>query len=204
MKEIEIKLKLIKWLMEGSNSSLIIGSEFRFDFGARRADVISLSDKLEACAYEIKSIGDSLRSLNQQCKGYKLYFDKCFVVCEKQNINMVRKNLPSHVGLLLIDGDSFKQIRKARENKTLSGAMLCSTIDTNFLRRELGERKASKVELCNMYSKKISQERLRLVSRGFLKSKIEYQFKLFLSELGQEINYDDLATLDRMPASQLV
>lgn len=204
MKEIEIKLKLIKWLMEGSDSSLILGSEFRFDFGSRRADVISLSNELEACAYEIKSIGDSLRSLNQQCKGYKLYFDKCFVVCEKQNINMVRKNLPSHVGLLLIDGDCFKQIRKAKDNKTLSGLMLGSTIDTGFLRKELGERKASKVELCHMYSKKISQEKLRLVSRVFLKNKIENQFKLFLSELGQEINYDDLATLDRMPASQLV
>ncbi|WP_152495269.1 sce7726 family protein [Dickeya sp. NCPPB 3274] len=79
MKEIEIKVHLINWLLDDRPYGTLIGSEVRFDFGSRRVDVITLNGNI-ACAYEIKGIGDSLKRLSHQVDGYKKYFDECYIV----------------------------------------------------------------------------------------------------------------------------
>lgn len=203
MKELEIKRRLIKWLLQNMDTEILIGSEYRFDFGARRADVVTLDIDQQSSAYEIKGSGDSLRKLQYQCEGYKLYFDKCFIVCEKENIHLVRKYSPRDVGILLLVDDSFKIIRKSKLFKRLSAVMLCSTIDSKHLRKLTGSLKDSKVGMCEKFGEIRSLNEVKGISRRFLRDRLEQPFRTFRKEIGQEISYDDLATLDRMPSSQL-
>ena len=69
---------------------IIIGSEFRFDFGARRADIITICDGI-ATAFEIKTSGDNVTRLPQQIYGYKKYFDFCFIVVSQAILIMLER-----------------------------------------------------------------------------------------------------------------
>lgn len=203
MKELEIKRILIKWLLKRPEFGSIIGSEYRFDFGARRADVVTIHEDGNACAFEIKGIGDSLRALRYQCEGYKLYFDRCFVVCERENLHLVRREIPKDIGIIVIEENIFLQLRKSKEFKKLDKIMLCSTIDTGFMRRNIKHHKLSKFDTCKEFINNNKYEDIKLISRSFLRQRIETRFQIFLKEIGQEISYDDLATLDRMPSLQI-
>ncbi|WP_353360520.1 sce7726 family protein, partial [Klebsiella pneumoniae] len=101
MKEYEVKIKLTEYLLANIKKN-IIGSEFRFDFGARRADIITICDGI-ATAFEIKTSGDNVTRLPQQIYGYKKYFDFCFIVCEPGNIDNVRKVISKEIGLIMVD-----------------------------------------------------------------------------------------------------
>ncbi|ANS43743.1 sce7726 family protein [Serratia inhibens] len=202
MKEIEIKVHLIKWLLKNSPSELLIGSEVRFDFGSRRVDVVTLNENI-ACAYEIKGAGDSLKKLVHQVNGYKKYFDECYIVCERKNISAVRNIIGTEIGIILIDSDHVLPVRKSKRFKNLCKLSLMSTVDISYLKQLIKKNKASKHQLCNHFIEKNKLSEVKEVSREFLKKKLEIPFKTFLKEVGQEINYDDISTLNRMPSIAL-
>ncbi|MBK0091356.1 sce7726 family protein [Erwinia sp. S59] len=201
MKEIEIKKILIESLVTHANN--VIGSEFRFDFGTRRADVISISEG-KITAYEIKGAGDNTDRLENQIESYKKYFDQCFVVCEKSNIDIIRKKTPRSVGILLVEGKFVKQVRKPYQIKSHDKIALASTIDIRLLRKLVTTKKLkSKHELCQHLSKQISLDEMRIISRSEAFKKIIIPFETFLKEVGEEIHSDDILTLTRMPSIEL-
>lgn len=203
MKEIDIKIKLVKWLMNSSQQDTLIGSEFRFDFGARRTDIIALSGD-SAFAYEIKGAGDSLRTLEEQTFGYKQYFDYCYIVCEESNIRFVRLSIPKDVGILLINENDIIVIRKSRNFKKLNKLMLLSSIDMNSLRKIGDKTIRSKHDLCQSISLEKNLDFIKELSRSHLREKLKFPYMTFKKELGQEINYDDITTLERMPSFKLI
>lgn len=89
MKEIEIKKLLVKHVLS-LYKDVTVGAEVPFNYGSRRADVISIHNGM-ATAYEIKGAGDTIERLSYQIKSYKDYFDFCFIVCEKSNLQQIRK-----------------------------------------------------------------------------------------------------------------
>ncbi len=202
MKEIEIKVHLINWLLDNRPSGTLIGSEVRFDFGSRRVDVITLNENI-ACAYEIKGIGDSLKRLSHQVDGYKKYFDECYIVCEKNNISAVRKIISRDIGIIVVDHTQVLPIRRSTRFKKLSKISLMSTVDISYMKQSLKPNKASKHELCEFFSEKHRLTEVKEISRKFLKKKLEIPFETFLKEVGQEINHDDISTLNRMPSIEL-
>lgn len=202
MKEIEIKAHLIKWLLNKRHPGLLIGSEVRFDFGSRRVDVISLNEST-ACAYEIKGASDSLKKLAHQVSGYKKYFDECYIVCETQNISAVRKIISKDIGIIVIDNENVLPVRKSKIFKKLCKLSLMSTVDISYLKKSTKINNISKHDLCEFYIKNNSLTEVKKISRDFLKKKIEIPFEIFLKEVGQEINYDDISTLNRMPSIEL-
>ncbi|MBN3239835.1 sce7726 family protein [Pectobacterium versatile] len=202
MKEIEIKKILIEFLIKDELN--IISSEFRFNFGARRADVICLKND-NLIAYEIKGSGDNTMKLKEQIDNYKKYFDQCYIVCEKSNLTLIRRETPSSIGILVVDNDDIKFIRKGRRIKRHDKVSLASTIDIKTLRKEISNKKIkSKHELCEILASQKSLSYIKKISRGDLLMKISLSHNIFISELGTRIHSDDILILSRMSSSALL
>ncbi|HCB2440337.1 TPA: sce7726 family protein, partial [Escherichia coli] len=97
MKEIDIKLKIVEFLLNSEPADTYLAAEVRFSFGSRRADIVSISSDI-ATVYEIKSEKDSVERLVYQIDSYKEYFDYCYIVCVNQNLDAVRKKISTNVG----------------------------------------------------------------------------------------------------------
>ncbi len=202
MKEIEIKKILIESLIKCKTN--VISSEFRFDFGTRRADIISMSEG-KLTAYEIKGAGDNTDRLESQIESYKKYFDLCFVVCEKSNLDSIRKKIPRSVGVLLVEDEVVTQVRKSYHIRNHDKISLASTIDIRHLRKIVADKKIkSKHELCEMLSNQKSLDEIRVISRKDVYKKIAIPFGMFLKEVGEKIHSDDILTLTRMSSLELV
>jgi|SRR5471030_437000 len=202
MKEIEIKKVLIESLINGVDS--IISSEFRFDFGTRRADVICM-EQGNLIAFEIKGAGDNTDRLESQIESYKKYFDFCFIVCEKVNLPNIRRITPKSIGILVVNNDGVTKVRAAKLIKKQDKATLASTIDVRFLRKIVSNKKArSKHDLCEVLSTEKTLDQVRDISRKDLLLKITEPYKAFLNELGKKIHSDDILILTRMPSRELI
>ncbi|EPD6374756.1 MULTISPECIES: sce7726 family protein [Enterobacterales] len=202
MKEIEIKKILIESLITDKDN--ILSSEFRFNFGTRRADVICMT-KDDLIAFEIKGAGDNTSRLEEQIDSYRKYFDLCYIVCEKCNLQNIRKKTPNNIGILVINDESITQVRKARNIKKHDKITLASTIDIRTLRKMVSNKKIkSKHELCELFSAKRKLKEVRKISRCNLFMRINNPYKIFLSELGSKVHSDDILTLTRMSSLELI
>ena len=202
MKEIQIKRMLVGHLMQ-QNDQLLIGSEVQFEFGSRRADIISI-DGICATAFEIKGAEDTVLRLEYQIESYKKYFDFCFVVCEMQNLADVRKAIAKDIGIIVVAADSVEVLRKSRRFRRHDKMVLSSTIPTPELKK-LNLRKGlrSKHEICKSVSEQNTLEVIRSASRKALSERYESTTKLLLSEMGSKVSSDDILTITRMPPIQL-
>ncbi|WP_220771250.1 sce7726 family protein, partial [Shewanella sp. MBTL60-007] len=198
-----IKRHLIDYIIK-RDTSVVVGAEVPFQYGTRRADVISILDEI-ATAYEIKGAGDSTERLDYQIKSYKQYFDYCFVVCEKSNLNQIRKAIGHEIGILLVDENGITELRKSKQFKRHDKETLASTLPTNRL-RVISQNKElrSKHQLCEFLAKTKTLDQLRQYSRSSLNERYKHISKIFRSELGNTISSDDILTITRMPPSNLV
>jgi len=204
MKELQIKTQLVEYLIE-QNNDIILGAEVPFQYGSRRADIISLSTDI-ASVYEIKGAGDSTIRLEYQIKSYKKYFDYCFIVCEESNLNQVRKAIKNEVGLLVISLDGqIRQIRKSRQFKRLDKEVLASTLPVTLLKKNVSDKKLrSQHELCEAIAKKMSLIEIKGVSRNNLTSRYRQMSDLLKNETLKKITSDDIMTITNRPPNALI
>lgn len=203
MKEIDIKTRLVKFLLTNGQNNKILGSEVRFNNGSRRADIVAINED-EASVYEIKGSGDSVDRLDYQLVSYKEYFDFCYIVCEPSNIQQIQQNCPTKVGILVVSENMVKVVRKAQKYKRLNKLALTSTLHTSLLRKLTGNNTAkSKHELCVIFSKKTNLQEIKKISRDKITEKLRESYLVFLGELGETVNPDDILTLTRMPSNLL-
>jgi len=202
MKEYEVKKILIDYILAEKSCDLILGSEFRFDFGARRADIVAINSDM-AIAYEIKTANDSVSRLSWQLRGYKKYFDYCYVVCESENLSLIRKHILSGVGIMLIKEGEIKKIKESNRFKKHDKVMLSSTLSMDELRRETDAKQRAKHELCFTLSKIKKTDDIRKLSRESAIKKMKESFETFIREKGETLNRDDITTLNRISSSKL-
>lgn len=98
MTELEIKKLIVRYFLE-EYENFVVGSEFSFQFGERRADLALLNDGY-LTAFEIKSARETVSRLNYQIESHKRFFDFCFVVCEASNLSEVQATISRNVGIL--------------------------------------------------------------------------------------------------------
>ncbi|KIS45568.1 sce7726 family protein [Kosakonia radicincitans] len=205
MKEIDLKIKLIDFLIKNKTSELSLGAEVRFNFGSRRADIVTLNNDI-ATVYEIKSAGDSIERLPVQLKNYNDYFDFCYVVCVKENIQAVKSVVNKNIGILLVDDNCVLELRKSKRYKKHSKLSLASTLTIKQLKSKLSKfnfNGKSKFELCELVAKYYKLEEIRSFARYSLQQMISDRYSIFISELGQAISPDDLLTISRMASGVL-
>lgn len=204
MKEIDIKLKIVEFLLNSEPANTYLAAEVRFNFGSRRADIVSMSSEI-ATVYEIKSEKDSVERLSYQIDSYKDYFDYCYIVCVKQNLDAVRKKISSNVGIIVVDDIVVKKIRKAKRIFRQDKLSLASTIPVNELKKMVANKnRLSKFDLCILLASKKNLSEIKILSRRFLLNNVMKNFKIFHEEIGEILSPDDILTITRMPPGKIL
>ncbi len=200
----DIKVRLVQYLLKSaSDYGQVINSEYRFQFGSRRADIVQLADSL-ATVFEIKSSRDNTERLGIQLESYKKYFDYCYVVCEPSNLDSVKSKTSHDVGIVVVSDDSVKYIRRSRQFKRLDKLSLASTLSTQTLKKiTSNKRLTEKYALCQQLAKEKGTQDIRLISRKEMTLNILPIFSQFIDDIGDVIIPDDIYQLSRAPAKKL-
>ena len=202
MTELEIKILLVKYLLE-QYENFVVGSEFSFQSGERRAD-LALLEANYLTAFEIKGARDTVTRLGYQIDSYKKFFDFCFVVCEPSNLSEVRAILPKDVGILLADEKGITHIRQSRQFKQHDKLILASVLSVQKLSRLAKSNSLrSKHELCEHVAKNNSLDYLRELSRRDFDEKYAVASKLMRQETTMHLNSDDIYTITKKAPSTL-
>lgn len=203
MKEMDLKIRLVEHLLKcSSNYDQIINSEYSFQFGSRRADIVSISEDI-ATVFEIKSERDNTEKLVDQIEDYKKYFDYCYVVCEKSNLKSIREKTPQNIGIIAID-ENVHYIRQAKRIKRLNKLSLTSTLSTKTLNKISSESYGDKFSACLQATKENTSEFLRVTSRNEMRNNVYSTYSQFLEDIGDVITADDIYQLSRAPARNIV
>lgn len=203
MNESSIKIKLLSHILR-TESEIVLGSEFRYSYGSRRADLFSVSHD-RATAYEIKSNRDNISRLEYQLESYKKFFDFCYVVCEPSNLKSIRKHIDSSTGIIVVSDNDVQTVRKSKQFKKLDKELLANTLSTTELRSLSEDKKIrSKHALCRQIAKQYTVEQLRQISREKLHNKYLAGTQILKNEAGEIISADDIQTISRPPPSPLV
>ncbi len=195
MNELDIKVKVLDYFKK-YNAGAIYGSEVRFEFATRRADLVLIEGGLTT-AFEIKSARDNVLRLEEQIESYKKYFDFCYVVCEEQNIKSIRAVLNKNIGIIVVSSDSIQWIRKAKHYKKHDKYSLASTISVQNYKKHFNfNAKLSHYELCKSLVKSSTLEQVRDISRHFLSIRYQLPTALFKIETNEaQITADDIRTI---------
>jgi hypothetical protein len=195
-----IKLRLIKWLLDGKmsfDSSVdAIGNEVLFSQARRRSDLLIISKKFHAL--EIKGDVDNLTKLTKQLKDYQKTFDKVSVVTTPKHYTKLLCIVPQNVGIILVENDRICIKRKPIVNKKLDKLSLLTFLDRPCLIKLLSDKNDAKYteELRLLASKQISIKTIREVAYQRLKEKYLPLFQRFLKEFkGYPIQIDDIRSL---------
>ncbi len=202
MNEIQIKTKLVAHLLK-ADPDVVLGSEFRFAYGARRADLISMAGEL-ATVYEIKSARDKVARLNYQLESYKSFFDFCFVVCEESNLSVIRGNVDASVGIVVVSDSEVRYVRQAKQYKRLDREALSSILSTAELKILTGQPDIrTKHELCQYAANYCKLKDIYNLSRKKLRLKYLPSTRLLKGEVVSLVHPDDVQTITRVAPSDL-
>ncbi|WP_316677802.1 MmcB family DNA repair protein [uncultured Tolumonas sp.] len=202
MTELQIKILLVKYFLK-KYEDFVVGSEFSFQFGERRADLALLNFGY-LTAFEIKGARDTVSRLGYQIESYKKFFDFCFVVCEQNNLADVRDAIPKEVGILLADCNGIKHIRQSKCFKRHDKLILTSVLSVQKLNvLAKGTYLRSKHDLCKFISKNNSLEFLRKLSRDDFIEKYGMVSRLMKQETTLSLTSDDIYTITKKAPSPL-
>lgn len=196
----KMKVKIIEWLLEGHLGFDIardsIGLEILFSRNRRRADMLIVSNELHAL--EVKGDLDNLSKLPDQLHDYSNTFDKISMVITTKHLKNIRQLLPRYTGIILIEKNSLRIIRKAILRKRLDKGSLLMFMGKVQLGKLLNIKNVAKYstdELRFMASEKLSLLLIRREACDFLQRKHKKRFDLFLHDKGTLVIADDLSSL---------
>jgi len=202
MTELEIKILLVKYVLK-KYENFVVGSEFSFQFGQRRADLALLNCGY-LTAFEIKGARDTVSRLDYQIESYKKFFDFCFVVCEPNNLADVRAAIPKEIGILLANSNGITHIRQSKCFKRHDKLILTSVLSVQKLNAlAKGTYLRSKHDLCMFISKHNSLELLRKISRDDFREKYGVASRLMKQETTLHLTSDDIYTITKKAPTSL-
>ncbi|EGR0126612.1 MmcB family DNA repair protein [Vibrio vulnificus] len=202
MTELEIKKLLVRYFLE-KYEDFVVGSEFSFQFGERRAD-LALLDAGCLTAFEIKGARDTVSRLSYQIESYKQFFDFCFVVCEPSNLTEVRATIPRDIGILLADSSGITHVRQSKQFKRHDKKVLSSALSVQkLIALAKGRNLRSKHELCEYVSRNNTLELLRLLSRNDFSERYGVASRLLRQETTRHLTSDDIYTITKKSPSLL-
>lgn len=105
-----------------------------FPIGESRIDLASINGK--SVAYEIKTKFDNYRKLKKQIADYSMCFEYVYVICPKENVNKIIKQIPDYCGIYLYHGKAntfFEKYREAAFSPNLNFAEMVKLLRKNEL-----------------------------------------------------------------------
>lgn len=201
MKEIELKREVVKEIVAAGDFS-VIASEFIFEFGRRRADLLCLR-RGEVYGYEIKSASDNLDKLHGQIISYMKIFDYVYVVCDESHLRRVREIVPSRVGIYCSCVESFRRIRKAKKISRFDKVVMLDVLPKKRLSNFFGGGRQSKYDACVAAASGNSSVAIRAALIDYLGERYGRQAELFKREVSSVVTLDDMRTLFSPPPGSL-
>ncbi len=202
LNEIAIKAKLIDHILSNQEQD-VLAAEVPFADFQRRADLVSMNGCLHG--YEIKSDLDSLNTLEGQIAHYQRVFDKVSIVLTKTHIKNIRRMVPNTVGIIFVDNDEVKILRKAQSMKRADKYFLSCFFDRDtvlqlllahgFERKSLNDHDITKLREKLAAAYRI--EKLKAYALEFLKQKYSRNFSYFLKYRGDVTHYENVMELSK-------
>lgn len=190
-------VRIIEWLLPNLTDGESLVIELPFRDVRHRADVAILSpDRLSAI--EIKGWRDNVWTLKDQVDAYQKMFLDVTVAVAPKHLMFATNELPSSVGLLLLDKKEVREIRKPRTRKLLRKEAATRWLRAQELSHLVGSSLARAVgveEARTIVAKKFTSEVLTNQVLSILSQRNTDRYKAFLSELGSSVTLDDVQML---------
>lgn len=187
MKESEIKLAVIRWLLSQDLEQFALAAELNFADGVNRADLV-LSSRDSLTAFEIKSSFDDFRRFERQELAYRLAFLQLYVVVPSAMLPLARTQTRRSTGLLVVTGEG----RIHRKRAARPRAMLTRENSTLWFHTREKKRLAT---LRPPGLSGYSEAELSKLALETVHTRLMPRYQAFLRERGENINSDDLMML---------
>lgn len=189
MRETEIKLAVIRWLLGKLQADEIIAAELQFSNAMSRADLI-VSSITRLCAYEIKSSYDDFRRFEKQQEAYRSAFLENYLVIPTASLQSSRGYLSRSTGILIVNDDGeVTQHRKSQIRSQLSRKNSLSWLrDTDFKKLKLDPEATA-------HRGQLTEHDLTSLVLKTLYERLKPRFDAFRQERGESLNSDDLGML---------
>lgn len=193
--------KVIDFLEQTSENRGNISVELPFADFSRHADIVVVGEEL--WGVEIKSAVDNVRKAPQQLNDYRQCFDRSILATSKKQIDQIRSELSSDVGLIEIYLDGAKWVRKPKLRKRKNKYFLASWLSKGDLSAlamkhsiDLDRFTTTSVhDLREKTAKSIPTSSLREYCVSFLRELTKASYVRYTEEKGKICVTDDLETL---------
>lgn len=176
--------------------NVIIGNEIMYGTGRRLVDLIVLKDN-KITAIEIKSDSDNLKRIQEQIKEYKKIFNFVVLIITRKHLENILEITSKDIGIYLITEDFLIQlIRLPQLQKKTDKREVLYSINSRYLKK-MGEPLTKRLhsdEIRRCFEKK-SLSYLNSLLFCYLQNKISSNFRIFISERGEQTHIEDLSTL---------
>lgn len=190
--------RIVEWLLPDIREEESLAVELPFRDVQHRADVAIISPR-RLSAIEIKGPRDNLGTLVAQIEAYQEMFLDVAVAVAPKHLMFATSNLPSSIGLILLDRKAVVEIRSARPRKLLQkdfalrwlrSTEISKLVGTAIV-REMGIEGARATAI-----KKFSADDLTNYALQCISARNSPRYRAFLSELGtSRITLDDVQML---------
>lgn len=181
MKEAEIKLSVIRWLLAQLEPDEIIASELQFADATSRADLV-VSSLRRLTAFEIKSSYDDFRRFERQQEAYRNAFLDSYLVVPVTLLKQAREYLAQSTGIVTISGEGTVRLqRKAKSRQQLS--------------RDEALRWLRAADRKKYENESIQDRAMTHVALATIYQRLSPRFNAFRAELSVNLNSDDLSML---------
>lgn len=193
---VQIKVQLVRWLNPLLAHDELLASEVRFQDGASRAD-LAVVGPMRLCAIEIKGPRDDFRRLAKQLDAYTRLFLEVHVAVERADVAQLRAFVPSTVGILSIEAETIRVVRKARKRAYLQPTDAASWLLVSELRSLLPESRGSETrsQLIERACVELSPKALTSAALSAVHARLLPRYSAYRSELGVSVTSDDIRIL---------
>lgn len=209
MRANEMKARFLDHLLDRvPTETHAIASEFPFDSGRRKADLLLSGASLHA--FEIKSARDRLDSIGDQLSDYLKCFEAVSVVTEPGHLKTLRQQVPRSVGIIEVSEEGAKERRQAKLRSGLPKDAVATLLTRRDLERlhstlshnSLGAGKRIQTDqLRARVAEVLTREQLIALARERVYTRINERFRLFLRNRGVVTHAEDLYYLTDAPES---
>ena len=194
-----IKARFISDILEGkfglfSDINLLIGQEVMFGKHQTFADLVILY-KNKLYAIEIKAKNDNFKRLNAQIENYRKVFDYVYVLATNNHIKTLEDLNFQDVGIISIDDDGFKIVKRGHLQKSFSKIDILESIPASYLSKKFTLKKDLSAGVVRSQLLKKNMLELKSVLFEYFNYKIEDKFNNFIEDKGEVIQYEDISLL---------
>lgn len=176
------------------NKDLLIGQEVMYGKLQNFADLVVLYNN-RLYAIEIKAQNDNFRRLNSQIENYRKVFDYVYVLATKNHINALRNFDYQGVGIISVDNDAFKIVKRGRLQNKFSKEDVLGSIPVSYLVKKFIIKKGLPASAVRDELIKKNVTELKKTLFEYFNFKIEDKFRNFIKEKGEVVQYEDISLL---------